>query len=91
MSRYKSYLTMSKMRGGGSRPLLDNVQKKDVFLCLPSGKGLGHLERLRARPGALRERLGSLSEIFGPLNEMQGILRERQGPLRERPCHSDIG
>ena len=31
MSRYKSYLTMSKMRGGGSRPLLDNVQKKDAL------------------------------------------------------------
>ena len=26
---------MSKMRGGGSWPLLDNVQKKNTFLWLP--------------------------------------------------------
>ena len=40
MGLYKSYLTMSKMKGGGaSRPLLDNVQKKDIFFrCLPSSK-----------------------------------------------------
>ena len=28
----KSYLTAVQNRGGGSRPLLDNVRKKDAFL-----------------------------------------------------------
>ena len=31
MGRYKSYLTGVQNEGGGSRPLLDNVQKKDAF------------------------------------------------------------
>ena len=31
MGRYKSYLTGVQNEGGGSRPLLDNVQKKDTF------------------------------------------------------------
>ena len=36
MTNNKVTSSMSKMRGGGSRPLLDNVQKKDAFfLCLP--------------------------------------------------------
>ena len=32
----KSYLTMSKMKGGGggSRPLLNNVQKKDAIFLI---------------------------------------------------------
>ena len=34
MHQYKSYLIMTKTKrgGGGSRLLLDNVQKKDAFL-----------------------------------------------------------
>ena len=31
MGRNKSYLTGVQNEGGGSRPLLDNVQKKDAF------------------------------------------------------------
>ena len=31
INRYKSYLTDVQNEGGGSRPLLDNVQKKDTF------------------------------------------------------------
>ena len=37
MGRYKSYLTGVQNEGGGSRPLLDNVQKNGTFFfgCLP--------------------------------------------------------
>ena len=37
MGRYKSYLTGVQNEGGGSRPILDNVQKKDAFLWFPLG------------------------------------------------------
>ena len=38
IGRHKSYLAMSKTKGGGSRPLLDNVQKKGAFFWwLPLG------------------------------------------------------
>ena len=36
LGRYKSYLTDVQNEGGGSRPHLDNVKKKDTFLWLPS-------------------------------------------------------
>ena len=37
---------MSKMRGGGSGPLLDNVQKKDAFFMVPLRTIIGkHINR----------------------------------------------
>ena len=40
MVQYKSYLTDVQNEGGGSRPFLDNVQKKDVFFMSSLSKHL---------------------------------------------------